>query len=313
MAGLAVSILLHEHAHCAPPGHPESAARLQKIALMLEEKLVSGQTHRIELSEHGLGPIDRVHDPAYIRGLKEICSRGAGYLDPDTYVSGGSFDASVSVVNAVLSAIDMVMAEKCSHAFILGRPPGHHAEYKHGMGFCLINNVAVGAQYALDECGLKRVAVVDFDVHHGNGTQHAFYDRSEVLFISSHRYPFYPGTGHTSEVGEADGAGYTLNIPLSAGAGDEEIIARYECEVVPALNRFQPELLLVSAGFDASRADPLGGMNITGAGFLRIGQLLRKAADRWSGGRIVSVLEGGYDEAGNVESITKYLEGIGYD
>lgn len=313
MTGLAVSILLNEDAHCAPPGHPENAMRLRKIASILEGELASGKVKSIESTDHGHEPIDRVHDKDYIRNLKEICERGAASLDPDTYVSNGSFDAALSVVNAVLSAIDMVTDGRCNRAFVLGRPPGHHAEFNHAMGFCLINNVAVGAQYALVTRGLKRVAVVDFDVHHGNGTQHTFYDRSDVLFISSHRYPFYPGTGSASEIGAKDGSGFTLNIPMPAGEGDEEIIARYELQAIPALNRYQPELILVSAGFDSSHVDPLGGMNVTGGGFFRIGQLLRKAADRWCNGRIISVLEGGYDEVGNVESITKYLEGIGYD
>ena len=313
MANLAVAIELNEQAHCAPSGHPENAGRLREIASLLENQVTSGKLARIEATEHGLEPVNRVHDPAYVRNLNEICKRGAGYLDPDTYISTGSFDAALSVVNAVLSGIDMVASEECRHAFVLGRPPGHHAEYNHAMGFCLLNNIAVGAQYALDRCSVKRVAVVDFDVHHGNGTQHTFYDRSDVLFVSSHRHPFYPGTGFGSDTGARDGAGYTLNLPLPAGSGDDEIIAKYENDVVAALDRYRPELLLVSAGFDAGYRDPLGGMNITGAGFFRIGELLREIADRWCGGRIVSVLEGGYDETGNVELITKYLEGIGYN
>jgi acetoin utilization deacetylase AcuC-like enzyme len=313
MAGLAVAIELNELTHSAPVGHPENAGRLQQVASVLERDIVCGRAERIQAADHGISPIDRVHDPAYVRSLIEICKRGEGNLDPDTYVTSGSYDAALSIVNALLSAIDLTRAGKCRHAFVLGRPPGHHAEYNHAMGFCLINNVAVGAQYALDACGVNRVAVVDFDVHHGNGTQHTFYDRSDVLFISSHRHPFYPGTGNAGDRGARDGAGFTLNLPLTAGAGDTEIIALYESDILPALDRYRPEMLLVSAGFDACYRDPLGGMNVTGAGYFKIGQLLREVANRWCDGRLVSVLEGGYDQIGNVESITQYLEGIGYE
>lgn len=313
MAGLSIAINLNEQLHDAPRGHPEDAVRLRPVAEELERLIATGRVARLACHEHAIDPILRIHDEAYLTGLKEVCSRGAGYLDADTYFTCGSFDAAVSMVNAVLSGVDCVFGGVEKRVFVLGRPPGHHAERDHAMGFCLINNVAVAAQYALDLGGATRVAIVDFDVHHGNGTQHAFYDRADVLYISSHRYPFYPGSGSAEEIGVGEGKGFTVNIPLSSGTGDEEIVARYEKVVVPALERFKPDMLLVSAGFDASYHDPLGGLRVTGAGYLRIGRLLRKTADRVCGGRIVSVLEGGYDEEGNLESIMQYLDGIGYE
>jgi len=313
MAGLSIAIDLNEQLHAPPYGHPENAARLRGVAAELETLLASGRGTRLLCQDHGLDPVTRIHDEAYVSGLKEICKRGPGYLDADTYVTSGSFNAAVSVVNAVLSGIDSTFNGEDRRVFVLGRPPGHHAERNHAMGFCLVNNVAIAAQYALDHCGAKRVAIVDFDVHHGNGIQHAFYDRKDVLYISSHRFPFYPGTGSADDIGVGEGEGFTVNLPLPAGTGDDEIVSRYETEVAPALERFRPDVLLVSAGFDACYRDPLGGMKVTGAGYLQIGRLLRQTADRVCGGRVVSALEGGYDEQGNTESIMQYLNGIGYD
>ncbi len=313
MAGLSIAIRLNEQSHAAPYGHPENAVRLSGIAAELEGLTASGRATQLVCNEHGVDPITRVHDESYIVSLREICRRGPGYLEPDTYVSSGSYDAALSMVNATLSGIDCVFRGDSRHVFVHGRPPGHHSEQTHAMGFCLINNVAVGAQYAIDHCSAKRVAIVDFDVHHGNGTQHTFYERQDVFFVSSHRYPFYPGSGSADETGEGDGKGYTINIPLPAGTGDDEFVGGYEKGVLSALERFQPDVILVSAGFDACYCDPLGGMKVTGDGFRRIGSLLRGTADRVCGGRIVSVLEGGYDGQGNRESIMQYLDGIGYD
>ena len=312
MAGLSIAIELNEQLHAAPCGHPENAERLRGIAVKLEALIASGQVARLECQDHGIDPITRIHDAAYVTGLREICKRGAGYLDADTYVISGSFDAAISVVNVVLSGIDAIFKGEANRVFVLGRPPGHHAEKNHAMGFCLMNNVAIGAQYALDRWGAKRVAIVDFDVHHGNGTQHSFYDRQDVLYISSHRYPFYPGSGSAEETGAGGGRGFTANVPLPVGTEDDEIVTRYEKDIIPALGQFRPDILLVSAGFDACYRDPLGGMKVTGAGYFQIGRMLRKTADRFCGGRIVSALEGGYDEQGNIESITQYLDGIGY-
>lgn len=275
--------------------------------------MATGKAHPLNCREHGIESITHIHDESYIANLREICKRGAGYLDADTYVSSGSFEAALAMADAALSGVDEVFGGRNRRVFVLGRPPGHHAERDHAMGFCLINNVAVAAQYAIDHYGAKRVAIVDFDVHHGNGTQHAFYDRQDVFFVSSHRYPFYPGTGGADETGVRDGKGYTINLPLSAGSGDEALLNGFESSVIPALERYRPDMVLVSAGFDAAVGDPLGGMTVTGEGFLHIGKLIRKLADRTCGGRIVSVLEGGYDNRGNRESIMSYLDGIGFD
>ena len=214
------------------------------------------------------------------------------------------------MADASLSGVDTIMGAGPHAVFVLGRPPGHHALSHRAMGFCIFNNVAIAAQYALDHYGLARVAIVDFDVHHGNGTQAIFYDRDDVLFCSTHRSNFYPGTGYPEERGAGKGKGFTINRPMMAGDGDREILAAHTETFVPALNQFAPELLIVSAGFDAHVLDPLGGLSVTKGAYSEIGRILKQVADRHCHGRILSVLEGGYDPRGNLDSITSYLEGL---
>lgn len=308
MVGLHIE--LNEQSHFAKGGHPENLNRLKPIRNWLQAKLDDGDYLPVQSTDHGMQPILRAHSPRYIDHLQRSCKVGTGHLDQDTYVTPTSFDAARRVVDVALSAVEMVMEGRCDKAFILGRPPGHHAEHDRAMGFCLINNVAVAAQYLIDQYQLDRVAVIDFDVHHGNGTQHIFYDRSDVYFISTHQYPFYPGTGSASETGAGKGKGFTLNVPLKAGDGDREFVAAFEQQVMPALRRYRPRFLLVSAGFDAHRNDPLGGMNVTGAGFGAVASLLSSLAQECADGRIVSLLEGGYDPEGNRDSISNYLNGL---
>lgn len=308
MVGLHIE--LNEQSHFARGGHPENLNRLKPIRDWLNSKLDNGHYQPIKTTDHGTSPILRVHSPRYVDHLQQVCRNGAGHLDQDTYVLPTSLEAARRVVDASLSAVDTVMEGKLTAAFLLGRPPGHHAEHDRAMGFCLINNVAVAAQYLLDQHHLERVAVIDFDVHHGNGTQHIFYDRSDVYFISTHQYPFYPGTGAASETGAGTGKGFTLNIPLKAGDGDHELVTAFEQQVIPALRRYRPQFLLVSAGFDAHQLDPLGGMNVTGKGFRAIATLLSSLAQECADGRIVSLLEGGYDPEGNLDSIANYLNGL---
>lgn len=310
MASHGIHILFNEQAHEPAPGHPENVTRLHPVAEMLERKVVEGAYKYLPVVPHDPTIITEVHSGRYIETLRQACEAGGKYLEPDTYVARSSCDAAIAVVNAALSAIDEAIAGRIPRSFILGRPPGHHAEFGHAMGFCLINTVAIAAQYALSRHKLAKVAVIDFDVHHGNGTQHLFYDRKDVYFISTHQYPFYPGTGAASETGEGPGKGFTLNVPLAAGSGDTEIIQAFEQQVLPGLERYRPELLLVSAGFDAHRMDPLGGLVVTGAGFRRIGEYLRQAANTHCEGRVVSVLEGGYNPQGNLDAITQYIEGL---
>ncbi len=310
MSGIAVSILINEREHLPPQGHPENVSRLKLIADELTSRIEKGTLSGLEVSLHGTDPIKRIHDPAYVDWVQQLSAQGVGYLDPDTYVTPKSFGAACAVVDHCLSGVDAIMNDTHSSVFVLGRPPGHHALADHAMGFCIFNNAAIAAQYAIDRHQIGRVAVVDFDVHHGNGTQAIFYERNDVFYCSCHRYPFYPGTGNSDEKGRGQGRGFTLNCPLAAGDGDAEIVAAVRDAFCPALTSFHPDLLIVSAGFDAHRLDPLGGLCVTGDGYRQIGQALRMLAADSCRGKVLSILEGGYDPRGNLESITCYLEGL---
>lgn len=308
MTGLHIE--LNEQTHYARGGHPENAARLKPIMQWLQNESQAGRFKSIPVSSHGHDPIYKVHSHRYIDFLIHACESGEGHLDPDTYITPGSFDSAVRVVDAALSAIDQVMSGELNSAFLLVRPPGHHAEHDRAMGFCLLNNVAIAAQYLIDRHGLERVGVIDFDVHHGNGTQHIFYDRQDILFASSHHYPYYPGTGSRAETGTGAGKGFTLNVPLTSGSGDKQILAAFEKEILPALKRFSPQFILVSAGFDAHQLDPIGGLQVTGDGFRQIGKMIRSLAGELCSGRAVSLLEGGYNAEGNLDAISNYLIGM---
>jgi acetoin utilization deacetylase AcuC-like enzyme len=216
-------------------------------------------------------------------------------LDPDTFTSPETEEVARLAAGAVVNAVDHTLeGPPASRALAVVRPPGHHAEGDRAMGFCFFNNIAIGAAHARAN-GVDRVAIVDYDVHHGNGTQWTFYDDPSVLFVSSHQYPFYPGTGAASETGRGAGLGFTLNLPLEAGATDDDVLTRYERDVMPRLNAFAPGLLMVSAGFDAHERDPLGGCRLSTGGFRRLTEMLVSAADRLCDGRLVLVTEGGYD------------------
>ena len=251
MSEIAVSLLLHEKEHLAPPGHPENASRLTLIDADLRKGLADSRYQRLNTTLHGMEPIARVHWDSHVQTVRATCESSGGYLDPDTYVTPLSFQAACAVVDASLSGIDAIMGSGPGRVFILGRPPGHHALAHRAMGFCIFNNVAIAAQYALDHHGLSRVAIVDFDVHHGNGTQAIFYDREDVLFCSTHRSIFFPGTGYPEERGAGKGKGFTINRPMIAGDGDREILAAHVETFIPALEKHAPELLIISAGFDA--------------------------------------------------------------
>jgi acetoin utilization deacetylase AcuC-like enzyme len=216
-------------------------------------------------------------------------------FDPDTWASPGSVEAAYLAAGAALDAVTEVVSGHYRHAWALVRPPGHHAEADVAMGFCLFNNVAIAAAHARAELGKKRVLVVDWDVHHGNGTQHSFYERDDVLYFSVHRYPFFPGTGAVGESGQGAGEGYTINVPLSMGLGDAEFVAACQELLVPVADAFQPDLVLVSAGFDGHVDDPLGGMMVTDDGYAAMAAIVRGIAQRHAQGQVVLLLEGGYD------------------
>jgi acetoin utilization deacetylase AcuC-like enzyme len=278
--------------HLTPPGHPERVERaeaMQVVATAWQEVGGSVLAPRLAADEDLL----RVHDAAYIASNVETRGRAA-MLDADTFTSPESEEVARLAAGAVLTAVDHVLdGESGRRAFALVRPPGHHAERDRAMGFCFYNSIAVGAAYARSR-GLTRVAIVDYDVHHGNGTQWMFYEDPAVLFVSSHQFPFYPGTGAATEIGRGDGLGKTVNLPLEAGAGDADYDLVYR-EVGCLIEEFRPQLLLVSAGFDAHERDPLAGMRVTTDGFAGVTARLLLAADAVCEGRTVFVTEGGYD------------------
>jgi acetoin utilization deacetylase AcuC-like enzyme len=276
--------------HVTPPGHPERVERAETMQVVAAKWVEKGGSI-VKPREAADDDLARIHDRAYIASIGKLRGRAA-MLDPDTFTSPESDEVARLAAGAMLTAIDHAVDGK--RAFAMVRPPGHHAEADRAMGFCLYNNVAVGAAYARQR-GSQRVAIVDYDVHHGNGTQHSFYRDRSVLYISSHQYPFYPGTGAAHEIGAGEGTGFTVNIPLEAGCMDADYDLVFRSVVVPVLNEFKPDLILVSAGFDAHVHDPLAGMRLTAQGYGRLTAALLKAADDLCKGRIAFITEGGYD------------------
>jgi acetoin utilization deacetylase AcuC-like enzyme len=292
--------------HVTPPGHPERPERAEVFNRVADAfKAQGGRV--IEPRPATDEDLARVHTPEHIAAI--VATRGhATMIDEDTFTSPESEEIARLAAGAVLAGVDQVLdGPEQSRALVLVRPPGHHAEAGRAMGFCLYNNIAVGAGYARSR-GCERVAIVDYDVHHGNGTQWIFYEDPTVLFVSSHQYPFYPGTGAASEVGRGAGEGFTLNLPLEAGATDEEIEHKYAQHVMPALRRFRPELLMISAGFDAHELDPLGQLRMTTEGFRRLTLALFAEADALCKGRVVLVTEGGYDLGAVSQCLTAIVE-----
>ncbi len=275
-------------------GHPENQQRLRQILSVLEEHGVLERLTHVPAVPITQERLERVHDPLYIEQVQRVAQRGGGHLDLDTYVRPASYDAALMAAGGLVEATRAVLDGEMDNAFALVRPPGHHALRGRGMGFCLFNNVAIAARYALAEHSLDRVLIVDFDVHHGNGTQDEFDADPAVMYISTHQYPYYPGTGYWNETGKRYGRGSIVNVPLGGGVGDEGFARILQELVVPAAWRFQPQLILVSAGYDAHWDDPLAYMQLSIAGYTAIAQALQDLAEELCGGRIVFTLEGGY-------------------
>jgi acetoin utilization deacetylase AcuC-like enzyme len=294
--------------HLTPPGHPERVERFEAMQVVAAEFRTRGG--RVEAPRRVTDQeITRIHDADYLSSIKETAGRAVA-LDPDTFTSPGSFDAACLAAGAAVSAVEHVLdSGPGTRALAMVRPPGHHAERSRAMGFCLFNNIAIGAAHARAR-GLKRVAVVDYDVHHGNGTQWSFYDDPSVLFISSHQFPYYPGTGAAGDTGKGAGAGFTVNLPMSAGATDADYEHAYLKIALPILSQFQPELILISAGFDAHMNDPLAGMRVTGPYFGRLTAAITKVANQCCDGRVVAVTEGGYDLAALAESLRASIHAL---
>lgn len=276
--------------HATPAGHPERQARAAAMAAVARRWADAGGA----LAEPQPAPTEallRVHDQLHLDTITGTAGRRVR-LDADTYAAPDSEAVARLAAGAAIAAVERALAGATGVAFV--RPPGHHAERDRAMGFCLYNNVAVAAARALGS-GADRVAVVDYDVHHGNGTQWMFFDDPRVLYVSLHQYPFYPGTGAAGDVGRDGGAGFTVNVPLEAGAGDADYGLAFDAAVAPILEAYAPDLLLVSAGYDAHDRDPLGGMHVSTAGYARMDGVLRGVAERCCGGRLAVVTEGGYD------------------
>jgi acetoin utilization deacetylase AcuC-like enzyme len=249
-----------------------------------------------------------LHSPEYIQRADSSCRNGTRFLDSlDTPISPKSYDAALMAVGGVFSAIDAVMQKKVSNAFCAVRPPGHHAVEDAAMGFCIFNNVAIGARYIQKQYALSKILIVDWDVHHGNGTQAAFYDDPNVLYFSTHQYPFYPGTGGVAEKGTGKGQNYNINVPLPAGSTDVDYIEAFKEKLEPAALTFSPDFVLISAGFDAHENDLLGGMKVTTQGFAELTQIVKQIAQKCCENRLVAVLEGGYDLEGLADAVEAHI------
>jgi acetoin utilization deacetylase AcuC-like enzyme len=275
--------------------HVENSRRLVDAMSYLEETGTKAQVISLPARPASLEELEMIHAPEYISHVKSIAESGGGWLDPDTVMSAKSYEAALYAAGGVQVAVEGVMKKEVDNAFAVVRPPGHHAIRSRAMGFCIFNNVAIAAKSALSNFSLNRILIVDFDVHHGNGTQDAFYADPAVLYFSTHEYPYYPGTGAAEETGTGKGEGTTVNFPMVAGWGDEEYLRAFNEVLVPIARRFRPELILVSAGFDPHWADQLAMMRVTVTGFAQMALILRELAAELCQGRFVFSLEGGYN------------------
>jgi len=292
-------------------GHPENPQRLQSIIEHLKKVSLWTQLVHIEPAMASEELLELVHTKEHIERVRWTSQQGFGCLDQgDTFVSKLSFAVARLAVGGVLKTVDAVMKGTIDNAFAAIRPPGHHAERDRAMGFCLFNNVAIAARYLQQNWNLKRVLIVDWDVHHGNGTQHIFEEDPTVFYFSTHQYPYYPGTGSAKERGKGRGEGYTLNIPLAYGSDEEDYLRAFQQELVPAALSFKPDFILISAGFDAHKDDPLAGMRLTETSYYQFTQIIKNIASEACQGRIVSLLEGGYNLLSLSKSIEKHLTAL---
>lgn len=297
--------------HDPGTGHPESPARNQAILKALTESGSLPQLASIPVRLAEVKEVELCHPRHYIELVeKEVGAKSPILSTGDTQISAKSYDVGMHAVGGVLNAVDAVMSGKLKNAFCAVRPPGHHARPSQGMGFCLFNNIAIGARYAQKKHGAAKVAIVDWDVHHGNGTQDIFYDDGTVFFASTHQSPLYPYTGHAEETGAGKGQGSTLNLPFAAGAGSKEIGAAFQDKILPEIIRFKPDLIMISAGFDSRAGDPLGRFQLQDEDFAQLTRWLKQAAAEVCEGRLVSVLEGGYNLSGLASAVTAHVEAL---
>jgi acetoin utilization deacetylase AcuC-like enzyme len=295
--------------HRAPSGHPERPARAEAVREALVAAGIADRGAHIATRPAQDHELAAVHGGAYLTQLERSIPGKSGWLDPDTYYSPMTWTTALAAAGSSCELATRLMSGELSRALAVVRPPGHHATRDRAMGFCLLNNVAAAAA-AARAAGAARVAIVDWDVHHGNGTQDIFWNDPTVLYTSVHQFPYYPGSGAPTEIGGDSARGTTINVGLPAGSTDADYAAAFDHVFLPALAAFEADLLIISAGFDAFEADPLAGMRVTRRGFAAMAQRLRYAADRWSGGRIMAVLEGGYDLEGLAGGMTATLDAL---
>ena len=295
--------------HDTGVGHPERADRLEAIDRRLEESGVLQNLVLIEPEKAEISWLERVHAPTHVANVKERCEKNLDDMgDEETMIAPASFDVARLAVGGIFKAVDALMGNAVDSAFCAVRPPGHHAEYDRAMGFCLFNNVAIAARYIQETYQLDRVAIIDWDVHHGNGTQHIFERDPSVFYFSTHQFPHYPWySGSHEETGVGPGQGTNLNVPLSAGTGDQQQFEAFDQHLLPAMEEFNPDFVIISAGFDAHSDDPLSALQVTESGFADLTRRLKSLAAAHAGGRLVSVLEGGYDLPSLSRSVEQHL------
>jgi acetoin utilization deacetylase AcuC-like enzyme len=302
--------LFYEHDTGA--GHPESAARMDAALAGVERAGLAGSIRRDTTYHRDTDRIiAKVHSADYERALEQAAHAGLrDFISGDNPMSSQTFAAARTAVGAALTAASEMMKDDAGRAFVVARPPGHHAERLQPMGFCFFNTIACVAEWMREQPGIERVFVFDFDVHHGNGTQALFWDRDDVFYASMHRFPFYPGTGARNEIGDGAGRGFTLNMPFEQGAGDAAYLRGMENDIVRAIDDYQPQAILLSSGFDAHRRDPLGGMRVTEQAYGEITRRIVESASRHTSGRILSLLEGGYDMEGLAASVAEHVHAL---
>jgi acetoin utilization deacetylase AcuC-like enzyme len=294
--------------HVANSYHPESHHRLEVLYQMLEEPEMKGKYVEIKPRMATQEELELIHVPRYIQLVASTAGQACIMLDPDTFACSKSYEIARLAAGGTLTAVDKVVKGELDNAFAFIRPPGHHAESNRAMGFCLFNNIAIAAAYALKTYNLKKALIIDWDLHHGNGTQHSFYDRADVLYFSTHQFPYYPGTGFFNEVGSGAGRGFTVNVPLSPGPGDAEYMHIFEKILEPIALEYTPDIVFVSAGFDVYYNDPLGGMQVTPQGFANLARIVLDFAKEICQGKVVFVLEGGYHLEGLRDSVKEVLK-----
>jgi len=295
-------------------GHPESASRLEYAREGVDRAGLGAALVTAEIHPDTDRLIAKVHSAQYERELEEACQAGMRLFHSlDNPISSATWGAARAAVGSAVSAADAIWkSETTRRAFVMARPPGHHAERAEAMGFCFFNTIACVAEFLREQPGIERVLIFDFDVHHGNGTQSLFEERDDVFYVSTHRYPFYPGTGAAAEIGVGRGRGFTKNIPFAAGAGDFDYLNAMDTTILPLIDDYAPQAILLSSGFDAHRRDPLGGMRVSEHAYGEITERLVEAAGRHSGGRILSLLEGGYDPEGLAASVAEHLNALSF-